>query len=110
MLIRGILGIAKARGLLEPEYFTGKKTWDEISMEKWKQIFSELFHGIEEIVYIEHLGVRDLLTWLQQPSVNKYLKELSSRDPSVPDYRPFLEWAKAEGELEPPRKFLRRGH
>jgi DNA-binding HxlR family transcriptional regulator len=110
MLIRAILGIAKARGLLKPEYFTGKKGWDKIPMEKWKQIFSELFQGIEEIVYIEHLGVRDLLTWLQQPGVNKYLRKLSSRNSSVPDYKPFLERTKAEGELKPPRKFLRRGH
>ena len=34
MLIRGIFGIARARGMLEPEYFKGKKGWDEIPMEK----------------------------------------------------------------------------
>lgn len=101
-LIRGILGIAKARGLLDPEHFTGKKGWHEIPLEKWKQLFSELFQDTEEVVYIEHLGVHDLLVWLRQPSVGKYLKGLSSKDPSVPDYTSFLKWSKAKGELKAP--------
>jgi DNA-binding Lrp family transcriptional regulator len=46
MLIRGILGIAKARGLLGPEYFTGERGWDQIPMKKWSKFSASSSKGL----------------------------------------------------------------
>lgn len=75
-LLQGILAMIREKGVLDEGYFAGKKSFQDISPEKWDDIFKKLFWLSEEVIYVERVRVKPLLRFMKTPQTGEWLNAL----------------------------------
>lgn len=75
-LLQEILAMIREKGMLDEGYFTGKRSFEDVSPEKWDDIFKKLFWLSEEVIYVERVRVKPLLRFMRVPRTGEWLNAL----------------------------------
>ena len=84
-LIKGILSLARARGLLDEGYFDGSRSWGDISSEEWAEAIMTLFPHGRKVYTVQEVNLDIFRLGACDPAFRSELGRLWSEDPSLPD-------------------------